>query len=304
VTGIRRSGSWRRLALWLGAALLLLAGAARYGPRLVYLLRHASTDDAYVHGGTIVAIVPQVGGRVVDLRVDDNQDVERGDLLLVIDPSDYQVALDRAQAELARRQATLENAQQVLRRSRPLQKHEVLSEERLDEVAASAREAEAGVAAARAELERARLDLGRTRIVAPVAGRVTQRNVHLGSVVGPGDALFALVDLRDVWVVANFKETQLGEMRVGQPAELELDAYPGRVFHGHVASFQAATGSVTSLLPPENATGQFVKIVQRLPVRIDLDDDPDPRHPLYPGLSVTVHVDTRGAPAPRDAARG
>ncbi len=299
-----RAGAWRRLAIWLGAGLLLLLAAARYGPRLVYLLRHVSTDDAYVHGGTIVPIIPQVGGRVVELHVDDNQDVERGQLLLVIDPSDYQVALARAQAELERREATLENARQVLRRSRPLQKQDVLSAERLDEATAAEREAEAGVAAARAELSRARLDLERTRMVAPVAGRVTQRNVALGSVVAPGDALFALVDLRDVWVLANFKETQIGAMRVGQAAELELDAYPGRVFHGHVASFQAATGSVTSLLPPENATGQFVKIVQRLPVRIDLDDDPDPIRPLYPGLSVVVHVDTRAAPAASGATRG
>jgi membrane fusion protein (multidrug efflux system) len=299
-----RAGAWRRVALWSAAGLLLLLAGVRYGPRLVYLLRHVSTDDAYVHGATIVPIVPQVGGRVVELDVDDNQDVERGQLLLVIDPSDYQVALARAQAELEQRQATLANAQQVLRRSRPLQKKDVLSEERLDEATAAERAAEAAVAAARAEVARARLDLERTRIVAPVAGRVTQRNVDLGSVIGPGDALFALVDLRDVWVVANFKETQIGEMRVGQPADLEVDAYPGHRFHGHVASFQAATGSVTSLLPPENATGQFVKIVQRLPVRIDLDDDPDPSHPLYPGLSVIVHVDTHAAPATRGDTRG
>jgi membrane fusion protein (multidrug efflux system) len=283
----------RRGLLALLVAVIALAAAVRYGPRLLYLLEHESTDDAYVHGGTIVSVEPQVRGKVVALYVDDNQDVRKGDLLLAIDPSDYQAAVARAEAAVAQEQAQLENARQLLHRSQPLERRRVLAPEKLDEIEAQSRVAEAGLAAARAQLEQAQIDLARTRIVAPFDGRVTQRNVSVGSVVAPGDALFALVDLHDVWVMANFKETQIGSMRVGQPADLEVDAYPGRVFHGHVASFQAATGSVTSLLPPENATGQFVKVVQRLPVRIDLDPTSDAEPPLYPGLSVVVHVDTR-----------
>ena len=155
------------------------------------------------------------------------------------------------------------------------------------------------MAVARAELETARIQLERTRLYAPMDGRVTLRNVQEGQVVQAGEDLFALVNLRDVWIVANFKETQIADMRVGQPVDIEVDAYPGHVFQGRVASFQAGTGSVFSLLPPENATGQFVKVVQRLPVRIDVLGGPDVGHPLYPGLSVVVHVDTRqpGAPA-------
>jgi membrane fusion protein (multidrug efflux system) len=291
----------RRGLLALLVAVIALAAAVRYGPRLLYLLEHENTDDAYVHGGTIVSIEPQVQGKVVELHVDDNQDVRKGDLLVVIDPRDYQAAVARAEAAVAQEQAQLENARQLLHRSQPLERRRVLAPEKLDEIEAQSRVAEAGLAAARAQLEQAQIDLARTRIVAPFDGRVTQRNVSVGSVVARGDALFALVDLHDVWVMANFKETQIGSMRVGQPADLEVDAYPGRVFHGHVASFQAATGSVTSLLPPENATGQFVKVVQRLPVRIDLDPRSDAEPPLYPGLSVVVHVDTRGSTSRRAA---
>jgi len=289
----------RRRALLIGAALLAaLVGAGLYAPRLLYLLRHESTDDAYVHGDTIVPIVPQVSGKVVDLRVEENQDVSAGDLLLAIDPSDYQAAVDRAEAEVKRQEAVLTNARQEFARAQPLERRGAIPPERLDEIAAAEREAQAALAVAQAELETARIQLTRTRIHAPVDGRVTLRNVQQGEVVRPGEDLFALVNLRDVWIVANFKETQIADMRAGQPVDIEVDAYPGHVFHGRVASFQAGTGSVFSLLPPENATGQFVKVVQRLPVRIDVLEGPDVGHPLYPGLSVTVHVDTRQPAAP------
>jgi membrane fusion protein (multidrug efflux system) len=284
---------WRRALLVGAAALVTLVGAALYGPRLLYLLRHESTDDAYVHGATIVPIIPQVSGRVVDLRVRDNQDVAAGDLLLAIDPSDYRAAVDHAEAEVARGEAALANARQELARALPLARNGTIAPERLDAVQAGAREAKAALEVARADLETARIQLARTRIHAPVDGRVTLRNVNEGQVVEPGDRLFALVDLHDVWIVANFKETQIGDMRAGQPVDIEVDAYPNRIFHGSVASFQAGTGSVFSLLPPENATGQFVKVVQRLPVRIDVLEEPDDAPPLYPGLSVNVHVDTR-----------
>lgn len=298
--GAAPQGPHHRRALLIGvAALVALVGAGLYGPRLLYLLRHESTDDAYVHGDTIVPIVTQVSGKVVDLRVQDNQDVSAGDLLLAIERSDYQAAVDRAEAEVRRQEAALTNARQEFARAEPLERRGAISPERLDEVAADERGAQAALAAARAELETARIQLARTRLYAPVDGRVTLRNVQQGQVVQTGEDLFALVNLRDVWIVANFKETQIADMRVGQPVDIEVDAYPGHVFHGRVESFQAGTGSVFSLLPPENATGQFVKVVQRLPVRIDVLEGPDAGHPLYPGLSVTVHVDTRqpGAPA-------
>ncbi len=148
------------------------------------------------------------------------------------------------------------------------------------------------IAQAKAALELARINLARTQVRAPVTGRVAKKNVDPGKYVQPGQPLLALVE-SDVWVVANYKETQIEDLRVGQPVEIEVDAYPGVTFEGHIDSFQPGTGAVFSLLPPENATGNFVKIVQRVPVKIVLDSEPDPVHPLWPGMSVVPHADTR-----------
>lgn len=144
---------------------------------------------------------------------------------------------------------------------------------------------------AREALALAELNLSRTKIAAPLAGRVVKRSVDVGKFVQVGQNLMAVVDNGPVWVVANFKETQIKRMRVGQPVVVRVDAYPDYRIKGHVDSFQAGTGSAFSLLPPENATGNFVKIVQRLPVKILLDDPPDPQRPLWPGMSVVPSVD-------------
>ena len=133
-------------------------------------------------------------------------------------------------------------------------------------------------------------NLVRTTLVAPISGRIAKKTVDPGKYVQPGQALLAVVH-QDIWIVANYKETQVGKMAVGQPVEIKVDAYPGIVFRGHVDSLQPGTGAVFSLLPPENATGNFVKVVQRLPVKILVDSPFDPRHPLWPGLSVTPTVD-------------
>ena len=151
------------------------------------------------------------------------------------------------------------------------------------------------IAEAKAALELATINLARTRVRAPITGRVAKKNVDPGKYVQPGQPLLALVE-SEVWVVANFKETQIEDLRVGQPVEIEVDAYPAVTFQGHIDSFQPGTGAVFSLLPPENATGNFVKIVQRVPVKIVLDSDPDPVHPLWPGMSVVPHADTRAKP--------
>lgn len=144
---------------------------------------------------------------------------------------------------------------------------------------------------AEASLSTAKLDLRRTLVVAPISGRVAKKNVDLGKYVQAGQPLLSIVDDKDIWIIANFKETQIEKMRIGQPAEIKIDAYPSYIFSGHVDSFQPGTGSVFSLLPPENATGNFVKVVQRVPVKIIIDSRPDPAHPLWPGLSVIPQVD-------------
>lgn len=148
---------------------------------------------------------------------------------------------------------------------------------------------------AEASLGTARLDLKRTVVTAPISGRIAKRSVDPGKYVQAGQPLLSMVDEKDIWVVANFKETQIKKMRPGQPVEIRVDAYPGMAFTGHVDSFQPGTGSVFSLLPPENATGNFVKIIQRVPVKILVDTPPDPAHPLRPGLSVIPYVDVRAA---------
>jgi membrane fusion protein (multidrug efflux system) len=145
---------------------------------------------------------------------------------------------------------------------------------------------------ARAAVRQAELDLSYTKIYAPEDGRITKKSVEQGALLQPGQALFILVP-SEMWLVANFKETQLGRMRPNQTVEIKVDAYPDKVFKGHVDSFQTGTGSRFSLLPAENATGNYVKVVQRLPVKIVLDERPDPEHPLAPGMSAEPEVKVR-----------
>jgi membrane fusion protein (multidrug efflux system) len=141
-------------------------------------------------------------------------------------------------------------------------------------------------------------DLARTVVIAPISGRIAMKNVDPGKYVMAGQTLLAIVK-EDIWVIANFKETQITKMTVGQPVEIKVDAYPSITFSGHVDSLQSGTGSVFSLLPPENATGNFVKVVQRVPVKIVIDSKFDPRHPLWPGLSVVPTVDVSRQTGPK-----
>ncbi|HTQ32281.1 MAG TPA: HlyD family secretion protein [Opitutaceae bacterium] len=142
----------------------------------------------------------------------------------------------------------------------------------------------------RAELDLAKLQRSYATVTAPIAGLVSIKNVEPGQFVQAGQTLLAITDDSDVWVVANFKETQLTDLRAGQPVEITADSYPDVVFHGKVDSIAGATGARFALLPPDNATGNFVKVTQRLPVKIVLTDPPDPEHPLRPGMSVEPSV--------------
>ncbi|SMF98252.1 HlyD family secretion protein [Burkholderia singularis] len=164
-------------------------------------------------------------------------------------------------------------------------------------------QARAQLEAAEANAAQARLDLDNTIVKSAFAGRVGDRTVRVGQYVQPGTRLLTVVPVQDTYLVANFKETQIGRMRAGQPVALSIDALPGRKLHGVVDSFAPGTGSQFALLPPENATGNFTKIVQRVPVRIRVDADRDARDVLVPGLSVTVDVDTRSNPGDDTAKR-
>jgi len=396
-------------ARWILTGVLVVAAIVT---GIIYLGRgHESTDDAQIEG-RITQIATRVGGPILELNVTDNQFVEKGTVLARIDPREYQVAVDRAAAELAdaeatalaagtgvpiaatstssdlqtasggvddavagiavangqleaaraellaaeararERQATATRAARDVERLKPLVEKEEVAQQQFDaavagadaaraavdaaqsEVAAAktavavaeqravqarvaairaeaalaaaktgpeqvqatkarAAAAEARVKQARAVLAQAQLNLDRTVIVAPSDGVIGKRSIELGQQVQAGQPLFALVSRDDVWVIANFKETQLAAMRAGQRAEVEVDALGGQAFRGVVDSIGAATGAKFSLLPPENATGNYVKVVQRVPVKIVLDAGQDPDHHLRPGLSVVPTVYTK-----------
>jgi membrane fusion protein (multidrug efflux system) len=394
---------WARRALLLGAvaAALVVALVIHYHGR-------ETTDDAQVDGH-IVPVSSKVYGNVVEVLVNDNQQVKAGQVLIRIDPRDYQVKVDQAKAALAvgesqargaqvgvplthgvvksgssaadaqlaaaqadyekaklayemaagsdlayaraqleEQQATNERAQADLQRMRVLVAKSEISQQQFDAFQATARgeasvlkarqerlasaeknievskaatlsakakvdqassgveqaqanlnqvtiraadasSAEAAVIQARANLEAAQLQLDYTTIVAPVDGVVTRKSVEVGQVVQPGQGLLVLIPLQDIWVTANFKETQLARVRRGQKAEVHVDMY-GKTFGGHVDSIAGATGARLSMLPPENATGNYVKVVQRIPVKIVLDPIPPEKAVLRPGMNVDATI--------------
>lgn len=394
-------GRWRIGAIVL-VALVLVGGFFWWRSRGT-----EATDDAQVDGH-ITQIAARVGGTVTTVEVTNNQAVKAGDVLVVIDPRDYQIAVERAKAELADAQATssaartgvpiaqvetrsgvstasggvqqaeagvtgadreiqvaqanlvsaqahqrekeataIKTARDVERFRGLVQKDEIsrqqfdaavaqadaaraaadaaksevaaaqggitVAEQRAAQARGAASQARAGLASAQtapqqlqvtqarataaearvrqaeAALKQAELNLEYTTVKAPTDGVVSRKSVEAGQVIQPGQPLMALVNLQDVWVTANFKETQLKSMRPGQKVVIVVDAL-GREFTGHVDSIAAATGAKFSLLPPENATGNYVKVIQRVPVRIFFEPGQDPNRTLRPGMSVTPTV--------------
>lgn len=339
-----KPGSSRNRRRRLLAGLAILAACVATGVYYFeYVAPYESTDDAFIEAH-VTPIAPQVAGRVAQLFVQDNQAVQPGDVLVQIDPRDYQAKLDQEHANLAAAKSRLAqaNAQFIVDQAKIGQEKAgvvatqaqaeqaeadnkryqavgdfAISASRLALADTQARSAAAQVDAARdqelaaeaqarldqasiqtaaaevqkseADVRQAELDLSYTQVRAPEAGYVTHRTVEAGAYVQVGQALLAIVP-RQVWVVANFKETQLTHMRPGQPVEVKVDAYPQIKFTGHVDSIQSGTGPRFSLLPPENASGNYVKVVQRVPVKIVLDDVSDPHVLLGPGMSVVPEV--------------
>jgi len=300
-------------------ALAVIIATERYYVR--FIEPYETTDDAFIES-YVTFVSPRVSGPVVKLLVKDNQRVKAGEVLLEIDPRDYQTLLDQAKADqqkaaVVAAQAIAERAKTDFGRYESVESQAV-SRSQLDlakaqagsagaevEVAGNQAKAaiaqvdldRANVATARAQvqqaqtrLEEAQLQLSYTEVAAPRDGRVTRRSVEQGAYVQTGQALLALVP-DDLWVVANFKETQLERMRPGQPVVIQVDAYPRHAFKGKLDSVQAGSGALFSLLPPENAVGNYVKVVQRVPVKILFDDPAGlSQFNLAPGMSVRPKV--------------
>ena len=218
--------------------------------------------------------------------------MKAGDVLVEIDPADYRIRLGEAQAQLDADRAQARQSAGDAERADQLFKKDEMSRQAHDHAVAAADIARAKADLSEKKLEAAKLDLDNTRLTAPEDGRIGRRGVEAGAYIQVGQPLMALVT-PDVWVTANFKEIQLARLRPGQKAEVRVDAFPGRTFRAHVDSVQPGTGSRFSMFPPENATGNFVKVVQRVPVKIAFDEKPEDLSDLAPGMSAEPSVDLR-----------
>ena len=274
---------------WKLAAAVTFITVLLLGYGLWYLFTHESTDDAFIEGDVTV-ISPKVSGHIEKVYINDNQVVKAQGPLCDIDGRDYQTSLNLAEAELKDQEAEEQQAWQDVQRYQKLLTGKDISQQQYDKAFLRWNTDKAKVAASQARRSQARLNLSYTKIVAPADGSVTKRNVEPGMFVEQGQALLAIV-LPQRWVIANLKETQMTHIRPGLKVSIRVDAYPGVVFHGHVDSIQQGTGSRFSLLPAENATGNYIKVVQRVPVKIVFDDKPDPQKPLELGMSVVPTID-------------
>ena len=286
-------------------------------------LLYQSTDDAYIESH-LVQIAPKVSGQVVEVFIDDNQKINEGDTVIRIDDTDYKVKLAQAEANyqkallnqkvananLSASNSEIDLAKRDLDRYTNLYNAGAVSKQKLDEAqtkydSAKARHmsaqenimtkdgknvADADIKALKALRDQAQLNLEYTNVKALNSGTVTKKNVEKGAWVQVGQPLFALASDK-VWIVANFKENQVGKMKPGQQVNIKIDAYPNKVFKGKVDSIQRASGAKSSLFPPENAVGSFVKIVQRIPVKIVFDEEINPQeYNIVSGMSVIPKV--------------
>ena len=293
------------------------------------ILGYQTTDDAYVET-TTVSVSPKVAGQIDKVMVVDNQPVKAGQVVAIIEQDDYKVKLAQAQAAYDRAilnqnnahanlnaaNSEIELAQKDVERYENLYKAGAVSKQTLDKArtnldavkakqtvaeqsifssnpANNVKVADADLNVLKAQLDAAKLAMNYTEIKAPIDGTVSGKRVEKGMMVQPGTPLFVIVP-NEVWVVANFKETQLEKMKKGQPVDIKIDTYPKKIFKGEVESIQRSSGAKSSLFPPENAVGSFVKIVQRIPVKIVFTEKINPEeYAIIPGMSVVPKVKIR-----------
>ena len=287
---------------------------------------YQTTDDAYVEN-LYVQVAPKVKGEIIDVLVEDNQKIKEGDLIAKIDDRDYKVAYDLASARYKKAilnqtnakanysavSSQLALAKKDLERYENLYKQGAVSKQVLDNaktkydsvvannITASQaiisnkeeKVANAEIEALKADMERAKLNLEYTEIYAPQSGTVANKRISKGTYVQMGSPMLTIVP-NEIWIVANFKENQVGKMKVGQDVKIKIDAYPNKIFKGKVDSIQQLSGAQSSLFPPENAVGSFVKIVQRIPVKIIFTEDIDKtKYNIIPGMSAVPKVRVR-----------
>ncbi len=254
-----------------------------------YNKTHISTDDAFIEGN-IHTIAARVSGSVKTVLVLDNQRVKQGDVLVELDPMDYRSRLEASRANLELQRANLRQAERELKRAKTLFEQDANSADRYDKAVSTQEIAAAQVKLADEQLRQSGLNLNYTAILAPTNGYVTRKSVQTGNQVQVGQPLMAIVELENIHIIANYKETELERIRPGQEVKIKVDAYSGRTFKGTVDSIMAGTGVSFSLFPAENATGNYVKVVQRVPVKIVLEKDADKDHLLKVGMSVEPTV--------------
>ena len=347
------SSLWSRFAIPLFAVIVALAFVALATLRFDEWVGNAvvqTTNDAYVRA-ELTRLASRVSGEVLTVGVTDFQRVKAGDLLIQIDPADYEAQVAQSEAAVAAAQAALDNlanqvelqyatiaqaqaarlsaealeveARQEQERQQSLSQTESGTRQRFEQAVANYAKAQADVRASRAviaaqqhqlevlqgtrkqraadleatkaSLASARLKLGYTKISAPFDGVVGERQVQPGDYVNIGTNLINVVPLPKVYVIANYKETQLTHVAPGQPVEITVDSFPREKLRGKVERIAPATGAQVALLPPDNATGNFTKVVQRIPVRIQLDDNQPLLARLVPGMSVVTGIDTKAA---------
>ncbi len=284
--------------------------------------KYVSTDDAYIETHAVM-LAPKVSGQVVDVFVQDNQVVKEGDLIAEIDSADYKIRLgesaarydmalfkqNNAKANFAAAASEIDLSKKDLERYTSLYADGAVPKQQLDQAqiqydAAKAklmqanqnllsvnnnRVADAELKQLASSKQQAELNLSYTKIFAPQSGYITNKNIEKGAYIQVGQPIMAIVPEK-VWVVANFKENQLENMKKGQEVEVKIDTYPNKVFKGKVDSIQRSSGAKSSLFPPENAVGSFVKIVQRIPVKIVFDEQIDPKYIIVPGMSAEPKV--------------
>ena len=299
------------------AGVVITVGLIWGGMTLYHSFQYVETDNAQIEGD-VYPIISRIPGTVHEVLVETNQQVKKGDTLIILDIPDYRIKREMAEAALQNARASVLAAEANagaasaterklgadLRRNSTLRQQDVISQAEFDAIRAGAdasstqhsatvgqqKAAAAQVRLKEAELHNAELQLSYTNIIAPAAGHISKKNIEPGQYVTPGQQLIALVGSSELWVVANFKETQLDKIHPGLPVTIKVDAFPDKEFKGKVESLSAGTGAKFTLLPPDNASGNFIKVTQRVPVKIVFTEQPDKDHQLAAGMNVVVDV--------------